>query len=70
MTTMKPATEHQIAGIRCRAVNATTLAIAEQGIVLTHEQADALGCEAIDWLRNRLGLRVQETSDGVEVTQP
>lgn len=38
------------------------------GVTLTHAEADDLGDEAMGWLRDRLGLSVEETSEGVVCT--
>jgi hypothetical protein len=67
MTTQtQTATETQLTTIRRRAYDDTARALAVSGVVLTHEQADDLGDEAMDWLRTRLGLRIEETAAGVE----
>ena len=52
--------------IEARAYNDCARAMAREGVTMTHKQADELGDEALDWLRNRLGLRVEETDCGVE----
>lgn len=66
--TIQTATETQIATIRARRVDDTARAMMTAGVMLTHEQADDLGDECLDWLRSRLGLRVAETDRGVECT--
>lgn len=65
---MSPATETQIATIRARRVDDTARAMMAEGVMLTHEQADDLGDEAMGWITRRLGLRVTETDRGVECT--
>lgn len=62
------ATETQIATIRARRMDDTARAMMIDGVMLTHEQADALGEEAMGWLRSRLGLRVTVTDRGIECT--
>ena len=64
--TMTTATETQIAALAARRVDATTREIAETGITLTHEQADDLGAEVLDWMRSRLDMVVTETDRGTE----
>jgi hypothetical protein len=39
--------------------------MAEYGVALTREQADALGDEGMDWLSKRLGLKIKTTDTGV-----
>lgn len=70
MTNKTIATDDQLTQIRLRAVNDVTREIMSTGIRLTHEQSDALGEEAIEWIGVRLGLNVQETDTGVECTPP
>lgn len=55
----------RLASIRRRAFNDTTRAMMRDGIQLTHEEADELGEEALDWLRNRLRLDVRISEDGI-----
>jgi hypothetical protein len=59
------ATAAQLATIRARRVDETARAMMTSGVTLTHEQADDLGAESLDWLRTRLGLTVEETNSGV-----
>jgi hypothetical protein len=59
------ATADQIATIRARRVDATAREMMTSGVTLSHEQADDLGDEAIDWLRTRLGLRIETTDTAV-----
>ena len=56
----------QLRAIRLRAVNEVTRAIARDGIRLSHDEADEMGEQAIDWLRSRLGMRIETTTEGVE----
>lgn len=35
------------------------------GVVLTHDEADALGEEAMDWLRHRLSLAMETDAEMV-----
>lgn len=65
MTTARTA---QIEQLRCMAVNATTRAIAADGIELTYAQADDLGEVVLDWMTSRLGLSISETDSGVVAT--
>ena len=60
------ATEEQIATIRARRIDAVARAMMTGGVTLTHEQADDLGEDGVDWLKTRLGLTVRETDRGVE----
>lgn len=62
------ATESQLTAIRSRAVNDDTRAIQTTGVLLTYDQADELGDEAMEWLGTRLHLRVRATDRGVECT--
>lgn len=64
--TIQTVTETQIAALAARRVDATTREIAERGIVLTHEQADDLGAEVLDWMKSRLDMVVTETDRGTE----
>lgn len=66
--TTKFATDEQLEQIRRNAVNSVTRDLASTGIKLTWEQADDLGDEPIDWLRNRLGLKSQTTDAGITFT--
>mgnify|MGYP003406173510 FL=1 len=59
------ATQIQIDTIRARRVDAIAREMMAYGVGLTHEQADDLGDEAIDWLRTRLGLVVRTTDVAV-----
>ena len=75
MTTTDMATEEQIEQIRRRAYSATTRAMERTGFALTYDQADELGAEAISWVRDRLGLRIDRSDTEVlqcisEVTTP
>ncbi len=63
------ATETQIATIRARRVDDTAREMMRAGVTLSHEQADDLGEEAMDWMRSRLGLDV-ETTDAAVVCSP
>lgn len=63
MTTI--ATDAQIEQLRRRAVNDTTREIAVRGIRLTHEQADDLGEEVLDWMVSRLELGRVSDEDGI-----
>ena len=68
MTTIsRTATATEIAAIASRAVNSITRDLV--GVCLSHEQADEMGDEAIDWLRRRLGYTVRETAAGVEIAR-
>jgi len=58
------ATEDQLVQISRRAVNATTRKIMTDGITLTWDQVDSLGDEPLDWMRERLGLKVKTTDAG------
>lgn len=60
------ATEAQLDTIRTRAVNDEARAMMAGGVTLTHEQADELGGEALDWMRYRLALDIKETDVGTE----
>lgn len=60
------ATEAQIATIRARRVDDVARAMMVDGVVLSHDQADELGAEALGWIGSRLKLRVIETQVGVE----
>lgn len=68
MTNPTIATATQIEQLRLRAVNDVTREIAAQGIRLTHDQADDLGAEVVDWMRTRLGLSIETTDRGVDAT--
>lgn len=70
MTQTNTATEAQLSTIRARAVNDEARAMMAGGVTLTHEQADALGQEALAWVGGRLGLNVAETDSGVVCTPP
>jgi hypothetical protein len=59
-------TREQYDTVAARAYNDCAREMQREGVVLTHAQADRLGIEALDWLRTRLGLRVEETAEGVE----
>lgn len=68
-TTKLPiATAAQLQQIKLHAVNDTTREVAAGGIYLTHEQADELGAEMLDWMHDRLGLRQDEEFGGVRCT--
>jgi len=60
------ATTEQMNTIRVRAINDEARAMMEDGVDLTHAQADEIGADGLDWIARRLGLSVQETCDGVE----
>lgn len=60
------ATSEQMNTIRARAVNVVSREMMEEGVNLSHAQADEIGADGLDWLAQRLGLSVQETCDGVE----
>jgi hypothetical protein len=64
------ATEDQLVQIRRRAVNDTTREIMAHGLVLTWDQAKALGDETLDWVRGRLGLNSKTTDAGIVFTPP
>lgn len=52
------ATKEQIEKLRGMAYDEQ---IAADGICLTYRQADSLGDDVIDWMRDRLGLAIRET---------
>lgn len=54
-----------LSAIRARAVTDATRYVQEHGISLSHDEADDMGDECLDWLRTRLGLRVTTTDTGV-----
>lgn len=56
-----------IESIRARRLDDATRAAAEQGLRLTHSEADDLGAEAIEWAARRLGLRVITDDAGVSL---
>lgn len=60
------ATEAQLTTIRARRFDATARTMMTEGVTLTHAQCDALGNDALDWIEDRLDLRVVETDVGVE----
>lgn len=60
------AREEQLDALRRQAVNDVTREIMHEGVLLTHEEADDLGEEVLDWMEYRLGLNVTETDAGVE----
>lgn len=68
--TLPEVTDAQLDAIRARAVNDATREIMQDGVLLTHAEADDLGDEAIDWIGGRLGLNVTDTEDGVECRPP
>ena len=55
-----------ILSIQARRVDSAAREAMDSGFNLTHEQADQLGDEAMDWVRTRLGLTVTETDSCVE----
>lgn len=59
------ATAEQMEAIRKRAYNSTARAMASHGVKLTWAQADTLGDDAMDWLRDRLSLKIKTTDRGV-----
>jgi hypothetical protein len=59
------ATEAHLATIRARRVDDVARDMMTRGLTLTHEQADALGQDAIDWMAGRLRLDVRENAVGV-----
>lgn len=59
------AADLHIATIRAERDDETTQEIARRGIGLTYEQADDLGDAALDWLRRRLHLVVDQDYSGV-----
>lgn len=63
---MTTATDTQIEQLRRHAVNDVTREIMTNGIMLTHDQADDLGEEVVDWMRTRLDLRIRSTDRGLE----
>lgn len=63
------ATREEIDTIRARRVDDVARNIMRTGIMLTHRDADALGDDGLDWIRQRLGLSVTETERGT-VCQP
>lgn len=63
---MSTATATQIETIRARRVDDVAREIMRSGVTLSHEQADALGGEALAWMASRLSLSVTETDAGVE----
>jgi hypothetical protein len=60
------ATDAQLDSIRRHAYDTHVRAIWERGVLLTHEMADRLGEEAIDWLVRRCDLTV--TTDDRYIT--
>lgn len=66
---MSAATDLQMSTILAMAFNATAREMMDQGVTLTREQADSLGCDHRMWLRDRLGLQLVETHDGA-MTMP
>lgn len=64
------ATMSQISTIRRRAYDATAREMSAEGVHLTHEQADDLGDEGMDWVRRVLGLNVRTTDQGAICTPP
>jgi len=59
-------TEDQLNTIRDRALNECAREMMRDGVDMTHAEADELGVLSLDWLSDRLGLRVVETDAGVE----
>lgn len=59
------ATDDQIQQLARRAINDTTREIAATGVALTWDQADDLGEQVLDWMRSRLGLRIETDADEV-----
>lgn len=59
------ASREEMQTIRSRAYNDTARAMQAEGVELTHRQADDLGDEGLDWLRDRLGLTVTADDSGV-----
>lgn len=55
-----------ILSIQARRVDSAAREAMTTGFNLTHEQATELGDEAMDWIRDRLGLTVTETDRCVE----
>ena len=68
MPTNRPValTESLRAGIVRHAVNRTT-SVLVYGISLTHDEADDLGEETIDWMRREFALRMSTDADGVHL---
>jgi hypothetical protein len=62
---MKLATPDQIETIRRRSYNQTARDMQQAGVKLTWAQAHALGDQAIDWMRSRLGLKSVTSDHGV-----
>jgi hypothetical protein len=60
------ATKKQLDTIQARRFDDVARSMMDTGVVLTFDQADELGDEALDWLEKRLGLRVATTDSGVE----
>lgn len=65
-TQLSPATDATLSTIRRRAYDDEARRIASEGVYLSHDEADALSDEALDWLRSRLGLRIETDDRGVE----
>jgi hypothetical protein len=59
------ASNEEIETIAARAYDDVAREMEAEGVELSYAQADALGDEALDWLRTRLSLDVQETDEGV-----
>jgi len=59
------ATATQFFAIRAMRIDNTTRGIARTGVTLSHGQEQELGAEHLDWLRDRLGLRVEMTDIGL-----
>lgn len=66
MKTPRSATALTLETIRARRVDDEARRVSREGVLLTHDEADALGDEGLDWLRTRLGLRAKETDRGIE----
>ena len=64
VTTKTYATAAQMTELERRAVNDVTREIADRGVLLSESQADRLGEVGLDWMRGRLGLRLEMDSDG------
>jgi hypothetical protein len=55
------ATAEMIDTIKARAFTLAAREMEQRGVNLTHEQADEIGQEGVDWLGSRLGLRCEST---------
>lgn len=68
--TIPSATPAQVTQLRRHAVNDVTRTIMTSGVRLTWAQADDLGDEVVQWMRDRLGLTSRTTDAGITFEPP